>query len=102
MLNIFAKKPDDGSVFAQTNYDLKTRQQTEMANTIVRELDRLFDRITELPLYRREAVRCLIAAAGALLQVELSGNAAEYRQIDATSRELIGIALKELGLEIKD
>ena len=73
-----------------------------MAHTVVRELDRLFDRVTDLHLYRREAARCLIAAAGTLLQVELSKNVTEYRHVDATTRDLIAIALKELKLELKD
>ncbi len=75
-------------------------------NSIVRTIDELYDRVSELSTARREPARSLLAAAGMILRddlVDLSNPESHTTpQLSPTPRELLNIALGELGLELKE
>ena len=77
--------------------------RNEAIDFIVRDIDRLYDQVTALGSPRSEPVRSL-AAAGTILREDLNHiskiQSATLRHLTPTSREILGVALNELGIEL--
>jgi len=75
-------------------------------HAVIRDIDHLYDRVTELKTKRHEPVRSLLAAAGMILAQDrkmiTDPNKPDNGDIDPTTIQLIVIALHELGLKLKD
>jgi hypothetical protein len=69
---------------------------------IIREIDHLYDRVSELKTKRHEPVRSLLAAAGMILAQDRKMIAEpDNDKLDPTTIQLVVIALHELGLKLK-
>lgn len=93
---------------SSTNEQNPIRSVQELDSTIhdiVRDIDHLYDRVSILKTKRREPVRSLLAAAGIVLAQDrrmiADPEAPANSDVDATTIQLIVIALHELGLELK-
>ncbi len=71
-------------------------------HSIIRDIDHLYDRVSNLKTKRHEPVRSLLAAAGMILAQDRKMIAdPDNDQLDPTTIQLVVIALSELGLKLK-